>query len=54
MINLLLLKVLSSYVDDVGLVIGGLVLNSDSWCGSTHWYEYRVGLVWISEGKKLS
>lgn len=30
-INLLLLKVLSSYVDDVGLVIGGLVLNSDSY-----------------------
>ena len=30
MINILLLKVLSSYADDVGLVIGGLVLNSDS------------------------
>jgi hypothetical protein len=30
-INLLLLKVLSSYVDDVGLVIGGFLLNSDSY-----------------------
>ncbi|KAB5512664.1 hypothetical protein DKX38_029692 [Salix brachista] len=33
------------YVDDVGLVIGGLVLNSDSWCGFHSLYPICVSVL---------